>query len=620
MAVFPLQVFTQGGVQAGFNEDYKSSPLGVRYAGQPKGAYVGFIPSVLGSVLTFDVDPTFGYSLVKVGSNVDPSGMDVFVTDPVTLDFVGQPDLDFPMNVMVRISYYADGTVPTSAEVFSRSATVAVGANEALLCVVDGPAAALTLAADVSLQERDEPLAYGHINFGFMPGGSIESLQAAADIVNEVIAARAGLDGTAYTNLNARITGDFSATSMASRLALAFYALRSNDYDIAAGGSGANVSGSFTQTDRDHNPKITLDGSGGETSEGAIADPNDIVRNVVLVVDASTGYRPIDDETERRVIFGRLSGPNQKVVGGVWQFLNASRNVVTTDGNGQATIEFEAGNAILGPDGAYYEVDSILTNNSIELRSAFQGVSATVTSTQVTQWKVLLKKIVSGVEVDAALLDDTTIRFFFPTFLSMKQSNADWRSALHTAAERVPLPSASTVVPGMVRLANSGALLGSVNIQNAGTPIAGGPFHTINFNAANASVVAAPGDPQEVEVVEIGPVGATGDDGSSGAPGDPGDTGPGYSTLNPFEISTELPGTPGLTVMWSFTKDMGHNVRYISGGIAKWRDNGFFSTPGDRLDVSDVVIASATEGRIEGSMGGVFGDVFVTPFLSSAGD
>jgi len=620
MAVFPLQVFTQNGAQAGFNEDYKSSPLGVRYAGQPKGAYLGFTPSVLGSELTLDVDPTFGYSLVKVGSDVNPSGMDVFVTDPVVLDFVGQPSIDFPMNVMVRVSYYDDGSVPTTAEVFSRSATVAVSANEVLLCVVDGPAAALTFAADPTLEERDVPLAYGHVNFGFMPGGSIENLQAAADIVNEVIAARTGLDSTVYADLAARIAGDYSAEKMAERLALTFRALRSNDYVVAAGESSVKVSGSFSEVDRAHEPMLTLDGDGGETTEGAIADPNDISRNVVLVVDASTGYRPIDDETERRTIFGRISGPNQKVVGGEWQFLNASKDVAAIDENGQATIEMEAGDAILGPDGIYYEVETVLTNNSIELRTAFQGSSDTVSSAQIRRWELALKKIVGGVEIDAELLASTTIRFFFPAFLSMEQSNADWRMAMHTSAERKPLPSATTAIPGLVRLAETGALLGAVNIQNAGVPLGGGPFHTLNFNAANASVVAVPGSPQEVQVVEIGQVGAPGAAGASGGPGNPGGPGPGFSTLNPFEISTELPGTPGMIVMWSFTRDMGHNVRYIHGGIAKWRDAGFFSTPGDRLDVSDVVIASPTEGRIEGSMGGAFGDVFVTPFLSSAGD
>ena len=86
MAVFPLQVFTGQTTTVGYDEDYKSSPLGIRYSGQPKGAYVGFTPSVLGSVLTLAIDPTFGYSLVKVDSDVNPGGMDIIVTSNVMLD------------------------------------------------------------------------------------------------------------------------------------------------------------------------------------------------------------------------------------------------------------------------------------------------------------------------------------------------------------------------------------------------------------------------------------------------------------------------------------------------------------------------------------------------------
>jgi len=620
MAVFPLQSFTQDSTQVGFDEAYQSSPLGIRYAGQPKGAYIGFSPSVLGSVLTLAVDGTLGYSIAKVGSSIDPGGMDVIVDSDVTLDFAGQPDIDFPMNVMVRVRYYADGTAPTTGEVFTRSITVAVGDTEALLCVVDGPSATLTVAFDASVGERDTPLAYNQVDFGFMPGGSIENLQAAADIVNEVIAARVGLDSAVHPDISTRIAEDYSASAMASRLALTFRALRSNDYSIEAGEQEITVSGSFSEIDRDFEPSITLDGSGSETAEGVIAGPLDSVRNVVLLVDADTGYRPVDDPIDRQVIYARIVGTGQSGVAGEWRFLNASKDVTATDGNGQATVQIEVRDTILGPDGKYYEVSGVTNDNIIELRTAFQGTSASISGASIRRWKLQLKKIDGGSETDASLPANANIRFFFPTFVSMERSNADWQLAMHTAAEREPLGAATTAVPGIVRLANSGSLLGSVSIQNVGVPLPGGPFHTINFNAANASVVPENTNPGEVQVVEVGPQGIQGATGGAGGAGPTGDPGLGFSALNPFEPSGEFQGTAGMTIPFSFTFDMGHNVRYIHGNVAKWRDFGRLTTPGDRLEVLNVSKPSATEGRIEGTQGGIYGDNALTVFLSSAGD
>lgn len=622
MAVFPLQAFTQDQVQVRYNDDYRSSPLGISFAGQPKGVYVGFVPSVLGSVLTLTADATLGYSCVKVGSNNDPSGMDIVLTDDVTLDFVGQPDVDFPLNVMLRVSYDAEGASPTTAEVFTRDTSVSIAVDEALLCVVDGPAATITVASDPVLEEQDTPLAYSHVDFGFMPGGSIESLQAAADIVNEVVAARVGIDSSQNASLSARISTDYGAEAMADRLSPIFRGLRSNDYAIAAGIESITVSGSFSEIDRDFGPAVTLDGSGSELSFGAVASPNDTTRNVSLIVDADTGYRPVDDATNRRVVYGRILGPNEQTVGGVWLFTNADQDVTATDGNGQATVELTVGDTILGPDGKYYEVATIIDDNNIELRTAYQGTTGSVTSTSIRRWTLALKTMNGSTEIDASLPSAATIRFFFPAFISMTQSNADWKLALHTAAEREPLPAATTSDPGTVRLAATGALLGSVVIQNAGVPLGGGPFHTVNFNSANASVI--PGTVTgEIEVVEIGPVGVQGDDGPSGGPGDPGDPGPGYSAINPFEISAEFVNPSGAATPFSFTRDMGHSIRYIHGNVARFRDLGIFTATTDRLDITDVTTASATEGRIDISIGGgpaPGGDVAATLFLSSAGD
>ena len=619
MAVFPLQIFVQGQDDAlvGYDEVYGSSALNIRFAGQPIGVYRGFIPSVVGSILTLGVDPTLGYSIAKLPSGSDPAGLDVIISSDITLDFTGQPDVDFPMFVLLKADYSADGSSPTTAEVFTRSDTVAVDHNELRLCVVDGPAAAISVASDPLLRERDLPLAYPHMNFGFMPGGSMESLQAAVDIVNEVIAARTALSGTTHPSISDRIADDYSATEMSKRIALAYRALRSNDYSISAGHQELNVSGSFTGVDRDHKPQVTLDGDGDEQTEGAIAAPNDSVRNVALVVDANSGYRLIDNATDRNLIFGRIEGPDVSNLSGEWKFTNAIKTVVTTDNAGQATTELEVGDLIQGPDGNYYQVAVITSNNSITLRTAYQGITDTITSAARRRWKLKLKKHVGGNEIDASLEGDSTIRFFFSAFLQTATSSADWTAALHTGAERPPLLSASTAIPGTVRLAVSGAKLGSINVQNAGVPLPGGPFHTINFVAPNAAI-NSPND-GEIEVTEIGPQGPKGPDGTSGAPGPQGDQGPGFSAINPFEKSPEYAGTPGTTVPFSFTTDMGHNVRYIAGNIAKFRDSGHFQSPGDRVDITNIS-ASGTQGTIEGTFGGIYGDNYLTVFLSSAGD
>jgi hypothetical protein len=617
MSVFPVQILTKPGSQVAFNERYATSPLGIAFAGQPKGVYVGFIPSVLGSVLTLSPDPAHGYSLVKVPSQDDPGGMDIFLTDPVTIDFVGQPLPDFPLLVIARASYYDNPAQPTEASLITRSGpSITVADDEVLICIVNGPAATISVDNDPMIDQQDVPLALDGVNFGFMPGGSIESLQAAADIVAEVIAARTSLDATVNASLSARLADDYGAEAMASRLALAFRALRSNDHDMLTGDTTAIVSGSFTEIERDYLPEITLDGEGSETVAGAVAAPEDTVRNVAVVVDATTGYRLIDNATDRRVVFGRVTGPNQEAISGEWSFLNASTNLSAIDGDGQATVELELGDTVKGPDGKHYEVETITNDNNIVLRTAYQGSSATSSTVARRHWQLTLRKLVGGVEQDATVTANTTIRFFFPVFLSMAQGNADWKHAMHTAAERPPLPLASTGVPGRVRLANTGSLLGSIAVQNGGMPVLGGPFHTINFNAANASVIPTL-TPGEVEVAQIGPTGTQGPDGASGGPGPTGGPGPGFSALNPFEIGGPF-SAPAALVPFSFTQDMGHNVRVLHGNIARLRHLGFgFVATISRTVITNVSIVSATEGRIQGTIeGGVELDVF----LSSAGD
>lgn len=617
MAIYPVKVFTNNNAIVGYDDRYKSSILGAKFAGMPKGVYVGFTPSVSppSPVLTLGIDATHGYSLIKVPSSISPSGMDVITTSPITLDFTGQLAGDFPIHVICRVNYDSSGSIATNAEIITRSAA-AVGFDEILICVVSGIPASLSIAFDASLGQRDAPLAFTGINFGFMPSGSVEDLESIVDAINEVVEARVGLDNSTYSNISARLAGDQSAGSMASRLGLALRVLRSNDYAMSAGQESINVSGSFTAVDRDFNPLITLDGSGAETSTGAVSSPNDTTRNVCILQNATTGYRPVNDPNARLTVFGRLSGPTEIPMAGTWTFTNAGTGVTAV--NGQATTEIQVGDTIQGADGRYYEVATITNNNNIVLSNAYVGMSASTANIVARRWTLTLRVLDNGLESNSSLPTPMIVRFFFPAFLTMENSNYDWRLAAHNALEKEPMPQATTTTAGLNILATPGAFLGSVSIQNAGVALVGGPFHTINFSAPSASII--PGSTTgEIEVANIGPTGAPGSPGAAGGPGPTGPTGPGFNAFNEFEVSGEFTTSPGVLTTRTFTRDMGHNVRVVFGNIAKWRDLGFFSPTNDLFEVLDVRF-SGTEATIEVQHGGVAGDNLITLFLSSAGD
>jgi len=601
MAIYPQHVFTKESAVVAFNERYRSSPLGIKYAGQPPGVYIGFDTSTVGSVLTLSPDPTFGFSLIKLASRFDPSGLDLIVTNSIDLDFSGQLDVDFPMVVVARADYVDDPSVPTRAELVTRTGgSGSLLDHEVLVCIVDGPPLTISVVDDPSLGFQTAPIAFENVNIGFMPSGSVEDLQEAADAVDEVVAARFGLSGTTHASLKDRIDSDYSATSMASRLAVVFRVLRSNDYSVASGATLVNVSGSFSALDRDFAPSLTLGGGGGESTVGALSSPNDSVRNVALIVNADSGYRPVNNQSDRQVVFGRVTGPVDDTLSGNWQFLNATKTVTTTDGNGQALVEVEVGDTVLGPDGNYYEVEGVASNNSMTLKVAYQGESASAGEIGSRRWRLLFKTLVAGVETETSFADDLTLRFFFPAFVSAAEATADWSNALATSADREPLQDATTTTPGRIVLAETGSLLGAINIQNGGVPLAGGPFHTINFNAIEASVSDA-GD-GEVEVVEIGPTGPQGVDGATGPPGPIGEQGVGFTTKNTFEYSTEFSTTAfgeGARVSHSFTIDAGHEIHYLHGGIKRWRDNGYFAVGVDGIRITNISKVSPTEGRIE---------------------
>jgi len=659
MAIYPVEFFTLGNALLNYSDEWQSAPLVQKFGGMPKGVYVGFTPTVASPVLNLVTDAAEGFSLLKTASQDDPGGLTVALDSNISLDFTGQPPGDFPLHVIARASYTADGSAPTSAEIITRSAGP-VAHDEVLVCIVTGNAGAMTISyrlvlnfghshtveLDASLNGtssiddshshtvvagvvqmasghthsldmlRDAPLAYDGVDFGFMPAGSVEDLATAVEIVNEMAAARIGLDSTVYDTLSERLAADQSAPSMGGRLGFILAALRSNDYLVESGDTSVNVSGSFSEVNRLHKPEITLDGQGAEGVRGAVSSPNDDVRNIAVVLDAVTGYRLLDDDDTRRVIFGRVTGPEESTLTGTYNFLNAQKAVSITDG--QAVGELEVGDTIMGVDGLYYEVGTIFSDELIELVDEYQGPNAASGGLTKRRWTLELKKISGTLEIDAEADAATTIRFIFPAFVPLETGMADQRLIHHMPGGKPPLPDATTTQRGRVLLSQSGAKLGAINIQNAGAPLVGGPFHTINFRDGGGQVIET-GD-GEVTVGEIGPTGPTGDPGIPGAPGPTGPDGVGFDEINVWELSGWLPSSgynSGGPNTYSFQTGMGHTIRALCGGIASWDDDGVFetSTP-DEIEIIDITGVGTGTGRIEITLRN---DTRAKLFLSSAG-
>lgn len=610
---FPLQVFTLDSAIVGRDDRYRSSVVGRKFSGWPKGVYAGFAPSVAppSPILTLLTSPTEGFSLAKLPSSADPAGLDVILTSAIAVDLT--PVTTFPVFVTLRAAYYEDAA--PVAEIVVYSVTSQVPWNEVLICTVNGPIGALSVLTDTNLGERHEPLALNYVDFGFMPAGSIEDLEAATDLVNEVVAARVGIDGTTYTTLSARIAADYGTVGMASRLGYVLTAIRSNDYAAASGTTQVNVSGSFSEVNRDFNPKVTMGGAGSETTQGAVAAPADSVRNVAIIVNTQTGERLIDTESNRNVVFGRVDGPTTEPLSGTLSFVNASVDVSGVDTS--FLSELQGLDTIEGADGRFYEVLSILDDNNIILRDAYIGPTATSNTANIRRWTLRLRKLVAGTESAAQLATAATLRFFFPVFFDRATAAFDNDIACLAPGTAPPLPLASTTVPGRVQLGAATSLVGAVLIKNIGVALAGGPFHTINFPDGGGQVVQTV--PGKVTIGEIGQPGPAGPAGVTGPPGPVGPTGPGYTARTPFSASGEIsnPTYPApASVPISVTKNMGHTIRHVTGGLARWRDLGIVFTPADYVDITSIT-AAGTNATI---LGDVYGDSAAVVFLSSAGD
>jgi hypothetical protein len=512
--------------------------------------------------------------------------------------------VDYATGALTGVTTSLNGGTPVTAD-YSQGLLP----TECLIGVVDGTPGALTIDILAPLA-RDEPIARNSVPYGYMPAGSVETLADAVNAVNEVIASRVDLDGETQDSLSDRLAKDLGAAEMASRLGSVVRILRSNDHVANASTDEVNVSGSLSEVNRDHNPKISLGGEGSETQLGAITTGE---RNHCVVVDADTRSRLVDPDT-RESVFGKLEGPDDQVIAGTGiTFTQAGVNVV-----GESTsfnTIFEIGDLIEGADGLYYEVALVVDASNLVLKDAYLG--DTVTTTGLNRRRFTLKLLIHVADVETPYEPPVAqnLRFFFPAFVDLSGSSFDSALFMRAPGDRPPLPEASTTVAGKIKLGEATGLVGSINIQEDGSDL--GKFNILDFAAGAGQVNET--SPGVVLVGEIGPTGAVGPNGPSGGAGPPGPQGPSFDAFNvwaPDSLVTIVLPPGGITI--THTVDMGHEVRAIYG----WWPflSAQTSTQWETLDEVEItnISATGTMGTVEMSATATT-RVEVILYLSSAG-
>lgn len=562
---------------------------------------------------------------VSIGVSVDGFGPDTITDDGNGVVTSTGPALSSPGTVDYYTGEFVGVTLPLAAlSSITYTRTRGIARDEVQLCRVTGTPGAIVVVGSPPTwgapADRDVPLAAGaaDLDYGFMPPGSMEALAAVVEILNEVAAARVDLQSVTHPDIKTRLDVDLAAPAMGARLGKVIKLIRSNAREALAGDSQVNISGSMSEINRDYEPKLTFTGDGSEAKVGAVAAPIDAVRNMAIVVDALSGERLVSDEVSRLTVIGRVEQVDDAVLDGVISFSNAL-TAVTGDSDTAFLTQIDAGDTIQGPDGGFYEVTAISSNSSLLLKDAYQSASASSANLLRRRFLLNFSTLAAGVETTHELATGTTIEVFFPVFVSHAQANFHNSLALHRSGERSPVPDATTVIPGKVELAGAvSPLAGAVNLQERGVDVLGGPFHTLNFTATEAAITALADGISEV--VGIGPQGAQGIGGGLGPQGPDGDQGPSYDSINEFQILPEQflgpgPGQADVDLTWDFGFDIG----FLSGGIARVRDDGTFA-PQDWFELTNIFLDSAQVGRIQGfGSSGLLIDIHVGLYLNAAG-
>jgi len=544
MANFPTYSFSEDSVEVRFREQRMSDSVGRRCFALPHGVYVGYEPQVQSGsqVLSLAIDSRVGFSSLKVGSQSLPVQVDVFTKETVTLNFTGHTQ--FPVFVIARADCAKDSH--TQGRILTRTAGAA-GPQEINICKVDKPDADLTL--DVSIPaSRHLPVAHEGQAFGYMLPGSAEDIIFAQSVTAEVIRSRYSLatpdplpptPPPAGQKLNDRLALDLSADYLASQMGLRNNILVANAKTLPAGGSSANVSGSFAGTSREFEPKMTLAPGGSESAEGAITAPADAVRNVCFLVNDATGLRVID--AGRHPVYGRLSASAVTPFSGTITFTNAQTAVVGVATSFQT--ELEVGDIIVGDDGVWYEIEAIPSQTDLELSAAYQGVTVAGVGSSYRRYTLSFFSRGTGSEAVHTLAEPVNMRFFFSAWNRVDRPAFDAIAFMHRTGERPVLGEASGTLAGRILLAAAGAKAGAIRTVTDDQVSVGDNFHTLNFSADNA--VVTPAGTGVANVVVQGDQGPLGPGSIEGPQGPIGTAGPGMIQCIPFVVSSDLAHDPG---------------------------------------------------------------------------
>lgn len=550
-----------------FGEKYISEAANRKFLGVPYGTYSGFVPSVDGNVVSLSPDPVSGFSFLRVLSGLDAQApVDIYTTSTLTFDLtdyteafdLAVPGAISPIFIFATADYKLG--VASSAKIEFRNTPV-TSDTEQLLGQVFYDGVDLSVSATLPL-ERSNPFAYtdAPLGYGFMEDGQAEGLLDGLDTADEVIAARTDLAGTTWSALNDRLIEDFGASAMATRLAKSVRVTQSNVHTLVAPATSMNVSESFSEVTRQFAPALSILGGGDETQVGAITGPLDSTRNVVFVVNDGTKERPIDTDTDRLPIFGRLDYEETLLVGS-YTCTSGSPGVAGVGTFFQAEVEI--GDLVQGADGLYYPVASITDDLNLTLLVNFGGATGPVSNGVRRRFTLNFRKVDNVTEVDAAL-PAGDIRFFFGAFFGMDTPVLDTSLVMHQGGEPVRIGIATSAVSGRVLVdplteAEPVPLAGSIQtVKDSGFDVSRSVYD-VDFDGAQLG-----GSPGVVDVTQRGPTGPTGPDGV-GAPGPAGPQGPAGVGFNGGSQHASIAGNNHMWVKRGIVDHnaLGQNVSYF---------------------------------------------------------
>lgn len=368
--------------------------------------------------------------------------------------------------------------------------------------------------------------------------------------------------------------------------------------------------------------------------EGVITAPEsgpggDPERNLVSVVDTYTGRKPVD--ANGNAIYGRLLfGPNGTsgpgggspgellVATGVGEQINFVQSSTTVTNNLiNFTLYFLPGDIIEGADGRFYEISPLagsVTSTTLTLTAGkpYLGPNASATNRRRRRYLLRFVSKSGGVETQQTITPGTTIpsgssiRPFFQCWLSGAQSNYDAQLDMRAPGEAHALATSSIPgvgynAPGLGGGAGTGSpVIGAIRtIQQAGSPVGNGNFHTINLTAGSASGAAG-----VLTITAAGPTGPPGPGGGS-TPGPPGPTGLGFSTIYAYQTQEVTINAFGIT-----TSSINFN---FAGPMRFYMVNSAIKLASGELDTGSITGVTATSGntfitvnyRLDGGGGGL---------------